>query len=561
MKKIFTLQAVLSTVMLIALSSFSTRVSGQTSLNMTLLANWDNNALPTSSGQTYSDVWGYARNGREYAIIGTIEGFYIFDITIPTSPVQVTFQQGSSTSSRWRDFKTYRHYLYVVSDQGPGSLQIYDLRTLPTGITKVYDSNVFFSRAHNIFIDSTSSGPTRLYAVGTDTQSNGVIMLDIETNPTNPTVLASFVLGGYVHDCFVQRDTMYAFFGNNGFGSFDFANLATPSSLDFEFSYPEQGYAHSGWATPDFKFMYTCDETHDTGVHMVDLSDHLNINVTGTFRSQLMAPTHTNSVPHNVFIRGNYLYIAYYHDGVQVWDITNRTAPVRIAYYDTYTGHSDYANNVGNWGVYPWLPSGTLIASDTDFGLFVLAPNFSLPIELEEFSAVSRDDFVAIEWATLTETNNDFFTLERSADGETFEEIAFVMGAGSSHSRIDYQYNDEAPLEGLSWYRLKQTDADGASSYSNTVSVNRGTTFRLLSVFPSPANQLQDVQLRMIVDEESDVRVTVTNLLGQQVHEQRHTLSNGLHDLSLPSTNWATGTYIARVSSAGRVLTKRFVVQ
>jgi hypothetical protein len=118
----------------------------------------------------------------------------------------------------------------------------------------------------------------------------------------------------------------------------------------------------------------------------------------------------------------------------------------------------------------------------------------ALPIELISFEAkMNTNKQVDIFWATASELNNDFFTIERSADGVNWEIVTTATGAGNSIYRIDYAAYDSRPLSGISYYRLKQTDFDGAFEYSNIVSVFNGN---------------EAVQL-----------IKVINILGQEVEQ------------------------------------------
>lgn len=98
----------------------------------------------------------------------------------------------------------------------------------------------------------------------------------------------------------------------------------------------------------------------------------------------------------------------------------------------------------------------------------------ALPIELISFDASLNNNNVDLYWATASEYNNDFFTIERSTDGLNWEHVTIVSGAGNSTQRLDYYIQDSRPLSGISYYRLKQTDFDGAFEYSNIVSVFNG---------------------------------------------------------------------------------------
>jgi len=137
---------------------------------------------------------------------------------------------------------------------------------------------------------------------------------------------------------------------------------------------------------------------------------------------------------------------------------------------------------------------GFIESEDIDgMGLFSFATdNFSfsnnpLPVELLSFTAKSNGKVVMVNWTTATETNNDFFTVERSRDGINFEPVAFVQGAGTINQMQEYSATDNSPLEGISYYRLKQTDFDGSFEYSDMVAVQiRKFNDVTMHVFPNP---------------------------------------------------------------------------
>ncbi len=97
--------------------------------------------------------------------------------------------------------------------------------------------------------------------------------------------------------------------------------------------------------------------------------------------------------------------------------------------------------------------------------------DYPLPIEIIDFSALAKENYVLIEWVTVTEINNDFYTIERSDDAKKWEIIDYKKGAGNSNQIIEYSYKDESPINGLSYYRLKQTDYDGRYEYFGPIAV------------------------------------------------------------------------------------------
>lgn len=545
--------------LIIVFSALASSSFGQASLNMTMLANWDNNSLPSIGTAAYSDVWGYAANGREYAILGTVEGFYIIDISTPTNPVVVTFQTCASNNSFWRDFKTYGNHLYAVSDQGASSaLEIYDLSGLPSSVTQVYNSQAFFSTCHNIQINQNSG---RLYAAGTTTSPNGVVILDLQSNPAAPTQLANFALGAYTHDIYVHEDTLVAFFGNTGVGLFDFSNLAAPASMNILLSYLDPGYAHSGWATSDFSHLYWTTETSGTGIKISDFSSSYNLDVVDTFKTALLAPTFTNSTAHNTFVNGNYLYVSYYHDGVVVYDISTPATPVRIGYFDTHPQNTEYGTGfTGCWGVYPYLPSGIIIASDQVNGLFILDQNTTFPVEIINYRVENLEDEVKLMWTTTQEINHNRFVVERSSDGDNFETLQTLPGQGDSESERDYEVYDYEPLEGQSYYRLQQVDQDGSTTFTEVLSVRRDKAFNFVGAVPNPAQAGQAVRVEYDLNKPTKVEITVSDLMGHILHRQVSDQAEGYQRSLINTENWASGVYLIKLTSDGTSHTAKLLL-
>ena len=321
--------------------------------NVTLLFNWADTSLPTNwLGGSYTDVYGVAINGGEYAVIGSTMGTHIIDVTNPTQSYEVAFVAGAQQYSvTHRDYFQMRNYLYAVCDQGSSTLQIIDLSNLPNSVTTVYDSDALIATAHNMFIDTLNK---KLYSTDGD-------VLDI-TIPTNPSFL--FHMGFSFHDLYVENDTGYFNCGGNGLQIYEMTTNS-PQYLGSLTSYPHQGGNHSGWKKDN---IYTlADENHGHSLKVIDVSDLNNIQVISLFNSDV----DPNSIPHNLIIRDNFVYVSYYHDGLQIFDISDPYNPIKAGYYDTYlpNNHNGFA---GNWGVDPLLPSGIILVSDVQSGLFVL---------------------------------------------------------------------------------------------------------------------------------------------------------------------------------------------
>ena len=322
------------------------------------LYNWQDSTLVGSWAydNTYNECWGLTINEREIAIIGSTAGTHFFDVTDPANSSEVAFVAGGYTGGGviHRDYHDFSGYLYIVCDEGSSStLQIVDITNLPNSVNTVYDSNVLFTKSHNIYIDTATA---KLYACASNSAMD-VYSLSI---PADPSLIYSYNGVGHVHDAFVRNDSAYLNCGNDGFKIFDFSNVNQlgdqPVLLGSLTSYPDAGYNHSGWLSDDGTIYAMQDENHGYDVKILDVSDVNNISVISTFNSGV----DPNSMAHNGIIKGNDLYISYYHDGLRVFDISDPYNPIQKWKYDTYSPNSHHSYK-GAWGVYPFLPSGNVI--------------------------------------------------------------------------------------------------------------------------------------------------------------------------------------------------------
>ncbi len=344
----------------------------------TLLSTWSDASLPGSAAfnNTYNEIWGYEINGIEYAIIGSTNGTHFIDVTDPENIFEAHFVEGAHTGPAiiHRDYHDHNGYLYAVADEGNSTLQIMDLTTLPDSINVIYDSDEIIRQAHNIFIDETQD---RLYALSHKVLGQNFAPLkafDI-SDPLNPVELG--VLGsfdgfnvGHVHDAFIDDHIGYLNCGNDGFAVVDLSDMTAPVLLGSmrSYEYPQSGYNHSGWPSEDRSHYYMADETWDKDMKVLDLTNLPDIMVTDTIDAGSESQF---SIAHNQLVAGDYLYVAYYYEGLQVYDISNMANPVRVMHFPTTTLNPRESYE-GAWGVYPFLPSGNILVSDMQNGLFVI---------------------------------------------------------------------------------------------------------------------------------------------------------------------------------------------
>ena len=354
--------------------------------NITLYANWNDPNVVSEPVYNikYNSVWGWVDStGKEYAIIGSTAGTYFIDVTNPSTPVVKDYVAGKRDSCIWREYKTYGKYLYIVSDDpAPNSFQIIDLSYLPDSVHVVYDSNSIFTRSHTLFIDGN-----KLYCASVSSANNYASLAVFSlANPELPSLLRELNQDypniGYTHDMFVRNDTVYVSAGDYGLFIFKFESNNTFNILGSVTQYPDQGYNHSSSLTADGKTLIFCDEVPaGLGVKSVDVSDFNNLTVLKTFYSN------TGATPHNPYVIGNdKVVIAYYQDGVQIFDISDPANPVKTGYFDTDTlnglnnNYPDNPTYQGCWGAYTDLPSGVLLASDMQNGLYILNASAALSV-------------------------------------------------------------------------------------------------------------------------------------------------------------------------------------
>ena len=332
-------------------------------------------------GNIYNEIWGFTQNGHEFAVIGSTQGTHIFDITDPTESYLVASIDGASTSSQvvHRDFHTFNGYLYAVADEMESStLQIIDLSNLPNSVNVVYDTNDMITRSHNIFIDEDNA---IMYSCGgkLNGSSNYLSLISLQ-DPENPILLTQYDAHGYIHDIYVKDNIGYLNAANNGMHIVDFSDFNNPQTLGSLTEYPQKGYNHSGWLSEDGDTYVFADENHGYQMKICDVSNPSEINVLST----VLSDVDINSIPHNLIIKNNLLYVSHYYDGLWIWDISNPENPTYVASYDTYP-LSNGNSYKGAWGVYPLLPSGNILVSDMQYGLFVFAPP-------SDYSNLSEED-------------------------------------------------------------------------------------------------------------------------------------------------------------------------
>ena len=216
-----------------------------------------------------------------------------------------------------------------------------------------------------------------------------------------------------------------------------------------------------------------------------------------------------------------------------------------------------YFDNTADFDPGPGINNITALGVDDIFIVELI--NNSLPIKLLNFDAKATDKkTVDITWTTATETNNNYFTVERSKDGRSFQQVAVVNGAINSSVLIHYQATDKMPYAGKSYYRLKQTDADGKYTYSSIVQVQVNTAgSNDFTIYPNPVHNILHLQLNATGNNSAvwQVQDATGKILKQQT-EQWYGVNQSINTAGLP-----TGMYWLVLKKDDGICAKKFIKQ
>jgi hypothetical protein len=154
----------------------------------------------------------------------------------------------------------------------------------------------------------------------------------------------------------------------------------------------------------------------------------------------------------------------------------------------------------------------------------------ALPVSLMDLKAEKHNNSIILSWATSSEINNDYFSIEKSEDGIHFSYIGKVNGHGNSSIIQQYYFSDYSPYNGLSYYRIKQVDYNGNTSYSNAIPVNFDKTDELISIL----NTTSGIKINYKSSINQNITVQVISAIGQEIYNNQHILAKGTNEFEIP---------------------------
>ena len=360
--------------------------------------------LSQIGGGQGSDSWGWKHeaSGRYFALVGRSNGTSFVEITDPSHPVYLgNLPSTGGQSSAWRDVKTYQEHAFIVADDIPHGMQVFNLTKLlnvqnaPVTFTadEVYSSGGL-QNAHNISINEATG---YAYVVGSNTCGGGLHMVNIQ-NPSNPTLAGCFSTDGYTHDaqCLIYNgpDADYqnreiCFASNEDTVTVvDVTDKSNPVMIN-KTGYTGQQYTHQGWLTADQKYFIIDDELDELGrgngspdftrTYVMDMSDLDNPFITGHHNADGAA------VDHNQYIVDGHTFQANYVRGLRILKLGDlaQAEMNEVAYFDTYPDADNSSIFGGAWNVYPFFDNGMVMISDINRGVFIVKPKLQPVTEIK----------------------------------------------------------------------------------------------------------------------------------------------------------------------------------
>jgi choice-of-anchor B domain-containing protein len=373
--------------------------------NVNLMARVDFPAMGGGAGIEGSSCWGWTDplDGKEYAIMGCSTHTAFVDITNPATPVyKGKLNSTNGIESPWREMKVFNNYAFIVSEAAGHGMQVFDLTRLRNVTTpQIFTVDALYTGFGNCHTITINEAKGFAYCNGSNTFGGGPHIVDI-SNPLVPVLAGGYSDAGYSHDSQVityngpdgEHVGKEIFIGANEdrVVYVDVTDPANPTLIS-EFFYSNTSYTHQGWTTPDHRYWILGDEIDELDfgfasrsiiVDMIDLDNPV-------WKNDYFGPT--QAIDHNGFVLNDKFYLANYTAGLRIigtTDIDNGNMEEQ-GFFDTFPANNNASFN-GAWSIYPYFPSGSIIISDINRGLFIVRkgaalslPNFTGDSELKIF--------------------------------------------------------------------------------------------------------------------------------------------------------------------------------
>jgi choice-of-anchor B domain-containing protein len=415
-------------------------------------------SLAAMSATSGNSCWGYTSpSGREYALMGCNNKLAVVEITNPAQPNY--FASIPHSSSTWADIKVYGHYAYLVTETAGTGIQVIDLSQVDNGIVTLVRTIPSPGRSHTIHVDTVSGF---LYTCGSR-DGTGTTMCFSLADPANPVrVGANTMTPVYQHEAqmhtytsgqYAGRQIMFGAGEGRGLEIWDLTDKDNPFLIR-RVAYPFVGYCHQGWLSPDKRYFYVNDEFDESQNQITTRTLIFDVSVLETADLVATFSTGRPSIDHNLYNRNGFIFEANYTTGLWVFDgNSNPVAPAYRGFFDTYPAN-DNAQFDGAWSNYPFFPSGTVIVSDINRGLFILDTTEATKTKFKAVSAtIERGAAVSGSVADLENADNQYFVLKRGPAASANDDPLRLVLSGPSLwqdiSKLSLKVQAKASTTGL----------------------------------------------------------------------------------------------------------------
>ncbi|MBI5916474.1 MAG: choice-of-anchor B family protein, partial [Bacteroidetes bacterium] len=319
--------------------------------------------------QNLSSLWGYIdpEDSTEYAAVGTSTGLAVVDLTDPYDVQEIAFVP--DVNSSWREVKSWGHYIFAVTEGGGGMLVVN--MNNPANVTSTHWApNIpglgVLNKVHSITVDEFGF----LYLNGSNLNGGGPLIVDVSADNGNPVYVGKMP-AIYCHDSYARNNILFTsdiYAGN--FKVYNITDKANPVLLATQQT--PFNFTHNTWLNDASDVVFTADEKANAPVTAYDISDLGNIMELDQFRPE--ATIGIGTIPHNVHVWNDWVVTAYYTNGTIIIDGSRPENMIEVGNFDSFV--SNPAGFFGVWGVYPYFPSGIVIASDMQNGLLVYDVNY-----------------------------------------------------------------------------------------------------------------------------------------------------------------------------------------
>ena len=479
----------------------------------------------------------------------SVTGLHIIDVTNPAAPFQVQFIRMTGRNP-WRDSNVHTDsngvtYAYVAAQGGFNpSLFIIRLsalagRTAPGPNSNPIPPTDIVNRGY-VGLGHTMNVENGLLFLNSARPSNGCRILDLEADPFNPPQLSSWAGSGKdCHDSYqrngvmVNRRRRNLLFTADGYSRrfrisdiTDIRSGGSPQEIGST-AHVSGIYAHSLVVSEDKKTMYTFEEHNVYDIGIYDISNPaITVPQINTFTWSGDVSVGSSSRVHNGHIRGKYLLVAYYEAGLRIFDVSNPLNPMEVGKYETWRdpdGDGNYQNGIngkyeGAWNLHPYLPSGNVLVSDDQSGLFIVQVN-PVPLPAVPSNVVatgSSSSSVTLTWNAVSGATG--YTIQRGTSSGVYDTTLATNVVGTS-------YTDSSVSGGALYYAVSATNAEGDSGPSASIPAPRVRCGNASMVLTQPL----DIEIRENADRGGN--------RGRIVVDRRTTLGEARALIKFPEIN------------------------